>query len=93
MEKFFHIHRNKGHNSHGCNKFCLGYFNGSLYIFSFTRSMGKKWTLEVLLIQLRIFNYRSSISSILRTSRVETLYSSQKVSLINSARHPNFGLY
>lgn len=29
----------------------MGCFNGSLYIFSFPRSMGKKWTLEVLLIE------------------------------------------
>lgn len=31
----------------------MGCFNGSLYIFPFTRSMGKKWTLKVLLIELR----------------------------------------
>ncbi|KAF8039107.1 hypothetical protein BT93_B1607 [Corymbia citriodora subsp. variegata] len=43
----------RGHNLHGYSKSCLGCFNGSLYIFSFTRSMGKKWTLEVLLIEAR----------------------------------------
>ena len=31
----------------------MGCFNGSLYIFPFTRSMGTKWTLEVLLIEFR----------------------------------------
>lgn len=45
----------------------MGCFNGSLYIFPFTRSMGKKWTLEVLLIEFRnqtvsIFFYRSFCS-------------------------------
>lgn len=43
----------RGHNSHGYGKSRLGCFNGSLYIFPFTRSVGKKWTLEVLLIELR----------------------------------------
>lgn len=51
MEEFYH--RDRGHNSHGCSQSRLGCFNGSLYIFSFTRSMGKKWSLEVLLIELR----------------------------------------
>ena len=46
----FHIHRDRGHNTHGYSKSCLGCFNGSLYIFPFTRSMGKKWALGVLLI-------------------------------------------
>ena len=27
-------------NSHGYSKSCLGFFNGSLYIFSFTHIMG-----------------------------------------------------
>lgn len=49
----FHIDRDRGHNTHGYSKSCLGCFNGSLYIFSFTRSMGKKWALGVLLIGLR----------------------------------------
>ena len=49
----FHIHRDRGHNTHGYSKSCLGCFNGSLYIFPFTRSMGKKWALGVLLIGLR----------------------------------------
>nr|YP_010579943.1 cytochrome b6/f complex subunit VIII [Hypericum monogynum]UZS76735.1 cytochrome b6/f complex subunit VIII [Hypericum monogynum] len=48
MEKF--LHRARGHNLHGYSKSRLGCFNGSLYIFPFPRSMGKKWTLEVLLI-------------------------------------------
>ena len=51
MEEFFDIHRDRGHNSHGYGKSRLGCFNGSLYIFSFPRSMGKKWTLKVLLIE------------------------------------------
>ncbi|KAK2975484.1 hypothetical protein RJ640_005793 [Escallonia rubra] len=34
-------------NSHGYSKSRLGCFNGSLYIFPFTRSMGKKWTIEL----------------------------------------------
>ena len=50
MEEFFDIHRDRGHNSHGYGKSRLGCFNGSLYICSFPRSMGKKWTLKVLLI-------------------------------------------
>ena len=54
MEKFLHIHR--GHNSHGYSKSRLGCFNGSLYIFPFTRSMGKKWTLGVLLIEFEKSN-------------------------------------
>nr|QJT42904.1 cytochrome b6/f complex subunit VIII [Opuntia quimilo] len=49
MEKFLHIYRDRGHNSHGYCKSRLGCFNGSLYIFPFTCSMGKKWTLEILL--------------------------------------------
>lgn len=53
MEKLRHIHIDKGHNSHGYSKSRLGCFNGSLYIFPFTRSMGKKWTIGVLLIELR----------------------------------------
>ena len=53
MEKFLHIHRARGQNSHGYSKSRLGCFNGSLYIFPFTRSMGKKWTVGVLLIELR----------------------------------------
>ena len=35
----------------------MGCFNGSLYLFSFTRSMGKKWTLEVLLILIEFRNF------------------------------------
>nr|YP_010334083.1 cytochrome b6/f complex subunit VIII [Malus orientalis]UNH88100.1 cytochrome b6/f complex subunit VIII [Malus orientalis] len=31
----------------------MGCFNGSLYVFPFTSSMGKEWTLEVLLIEFR----------------------------------------
>jgi len=52
MEKFLHNYKDRGHNSHGYSKSRLGCFNGSLYIFPFTRSMGKKWTLKVLLIEL-----------------------------------------
>lgn len=37
---------NRRHNSHGYSKYRLGCFNGSLYFFPFTRSMGEKWTLE-----------------------------------------------
>ena len=46
-------HRNRRHNSHGYSKYRLGCFNGSLYIFPFTRSMGEKWTLEIRLIEFR----------------------------------------
>ena len=53
MEKFLRIYRDRGHNSHGYSKSRLGCFNGSLYIFPFTRSVGKKWALKVLLIELR----------------------------------------
>lgn len=56
MEKF--LHRDRGHNSHGYSKSCLGCFNGSLYFFPFTRSMGKKWTLEVLRIDWGIKPYQ-----------------------------------
>ena len=52
MEKFFHVHRDRGHNSHGYSKSRLGCVNGSLYIFPFTRNMGKEWTLEILQIEL-----------------------------------------
>lgn len=52
MEEILHIHRDRGHHSHGYSKSRLGCFNGSLYIFPFARSMGKKWTLEILLIEL-----------------------------------------
>lgn len=51
MEEFLDSHRDGGHDSHGYSKSCLGCFNGSLYIFSFTCSLGKKWTLEVRLIE------------------------------------------
>lgn len=47
------IDRDRRQNLHGYNKSCLGCFNGSFYIFPFPRSMGKKWTLTVLLIELR----------------------------------------
>ncbi|KAI5568178.1 hypothetical protein POPTR_013G142332v4 [Populus trichocarpa] len=47
------MEKNRGHNSHGYSKSRLGCFDGSLYIFPFTRSMGKKWTLGILLIELR----------------------------------------
>lgn len=62
MDEFLHIHRDRGHNSHGYSKSCLGRFNGSLYIFPFTCSMGKKWALKALLIELSnqtvaIFSY------------------------------------
>lgn len=52
MEEFLDSHRDGGHHSHGYSKSCLGCFNGSLYVFSFTCSLGKKWTLEVRLIEL-----------------------------------------
>ena len=52
MEQFLYIYRDRGHNSYGYSKSCLGCFNGSLYFFPFTRSMGKKWTLEVIRIEL-----------------------------------------
>ncbi|KAI9400374.1 hypothetical protein POPTR_002G235550v4 [Populus trichocarpa] len=51
--KFLHIHRDRGHNSHGYSKSRLGCFDGSLYIFPFTRGMGKKWIIGILLIELR----------------------------------------
>lgn len=51
MKEF--LQRDRGHNSHGYSKSGLGCFNGSLYIFPFTGSMGKKWTLGVLLIGFR----------------------------------------
>lgn len=35
----------RGHHLHGYSQSRLGCFNGSLYIFPFTRSMGKEWTL------------------------------------------------
>lgn len=31
----------------------MGCFNGSLYIFPFARSVGKKWALDVLLVEFR----------------------------------------
>uniref|UniRef100_A0A3Q7ICP6 Cytochrome b6/f complex subunit VIII n=1 Tax=Solanum lycopersicum TaxID=4081 RepID=A0A3Q7ICP6_SOLLC len=53
MERFLYIYRDRGHNSYGYSKSCLGCFNGSLYFFPFTRSVGKKWTLGVLIIEIR----------------------------------------
>lgn len=53
MKKFLHIDRDRRQNLHGYSKSCLGCFNGSFFIFPFPRSMGEKWTLRVLLIELR----------------------------------------
>lgn len=49
MEDYLHIYnRNRRQiHSHGYSQFRLGCFNGSFYIFPFTRRMGEKWTLEV----------------------------------------------
>lgn len=58
MEKFLHIHRNRGQNSHGYSKSRMGWFNGSFYIFPLSRSVGTKWTLEVLLIAIIIKLYQ-----------------------------------
>lgn len=48
MEEFPHIHTDRRHNSYGSSQSRLGGFNASLYIFPFTRSMGKKRTLKEL---------------------------------------------
>ncbi|CAH8277890.1 unnamed protein product [Arabidopsis lyrata] len=52
FDSFLHIHRNRGQNSHGYSKSRMGCFNGSFYIFPLSRSVGKKWTLEILLIAI-----------------------------------------
>lgn len=81
MEKFRHIYRDRGHNSYGYSKSRLGCFNGSLYIFPFTRSMGKKWTLEVKLIELRNQTVSLVLEIILESVFKDLKYFPFKISL------------
>jgi chlorite dismutase len=37
------------HDPYGYSRYNLGCFNGSFYIFPFTRSMGEKWAIMVML--------------------------------------------
>ena len=37
------------HNPYGYSRYNLGCFNGSFYIFPFTRSMGEKWAIMIML--------------------------------------------
>ncbi|KAL0640934.1 hypothetical protein Bca4012_103441 [Brassica carinata] len=64
MEKFLHIHRNRGQNSHGYSKSRMGWFNGSFYIFSLSRSVGKNQIVFKLIILTNRFyvNYKQKSS-------------------------------